>query len=306
MGSPRRRSTPCGPPQTSSSPCQWSRRCRRCRRIPGSIRGYAPLGSEALSYSIERRGTAARPVRSVQHRRGRHDRRPLVRRPVRVLCREHLAGRGAGVAARARDVLPSRRGVTVTMTEVFSVALGLGEQWFRPYVDRSTTTMRVNNYEHRAGDPRRIRADADGPPHRLRRRDGALRRPGAGAGDHRAGRRLVSGGPGAGRRSCSTSAICSPSGPTTNGGRPSTGWYRHRSTPPVGRSAGRSRSSSTPTTTPTVECLPTCCGADRPPRYPAVVAGEHLMAKIMGPRRFERSTATVNTALGRLDANGTL
>jgi len=41
-----------------------------------------------------------------------------------------------------------------------------------------------------------------------------------------------------------------------------------------------------------VECLPTCTTADNPPRYPPVLAGDHLMAKLLGPRTLQASTAT--------------
>jgi len=40
-----------------------------------------------------------------------------------------------------------------------------------------------------------------------------------------------------------------------------------------------------------VECLPTCTTADNPPRYPPVLAGDHLMAKLLGPRTLQASTA---------------
>jgi isopenicillin N synthase-like dioxygenase len=50
-----------------------------------------------------------------------------------------------------------------------------------------------------------------------------------------------------------------------------------------------------------IECLPTCCSADNPPRYPAVVAGDHLMAKLLGPRTLTASDA-VSTAGDRVDA----
>jgi isopenicillin N synthase-like dioxygenase len=40
-----------------------------------------------------------------------------------------------------------------------------------------------------------------------------------------------------------------------------------------------------------VECLPTCCSAENPPRYPPVVAGDHILAKLMGPRVFAASEA---------------
>lgn len=44
-----------------------------------------------------------------------------------------------------------------------------------------------------------------------------------------------------------------------------------------------------------IECLPTCQSADNPPRYPPVLAGEHLMAKLLGPRTLTASDA-VSTA----------
>ena len=40
-----------------------------------------------------------------------------------------------------------------------------------------------------------------------------------------------------------------------------------------------------------VECLPTCCSASNPPRYPPVTAGDHLVAKLMGPRLLRPSDA---------------
>jgi len=38
--------------------------------------------------------------------------------------------------------------------------------------------------------------------------------------------------------------------------------------------------------------LPTCCSVDDPPRYPPVLAGEHLVSKLMGPRLLRPSVAT--------------
>ena len=40
-----------------------------------------------------------------------------------------------------------------------------------------------------------------------------------------------------------------------------------------------------------IECLPTCVSADRPARYEPVLAGDHLLAKLMGPRTMTASTA---------------
>jgi isopenicillin N synthase-like dioxygenase len=40
-----------------------------------------------------------------------------------------------------------------------------------------------------------------------------------------------------------------------------------------------------------VECLPTCCSEDDPPRYPPVVAGEHVAAKVLSGRLQEVADA---------------
>jgi isopenicillin N synthase-like dioxygenase len=50
-----------------------------------------------------------------------------------------------------------------------------------------------------------------------------------------------------------------------------------------------------------VECLPSCTSAGNPPRYAPVLAGEHLRAKVLGPRTREASTA-MSTAGGRIAA----
>jgi isopenicillin N synthase-like dioxygenase len=48
-----------------------------------------------------------------------------------------------------------------------------------------------------------------------------------------------------------------------------------------------------------IECLPTCCSEDHPPKYPPVRAGDHLLAKLVGPRTLTASEAT-STAGDRL------
>lgn len=40
-----------------------------------------------------------------------------------------------------------------------------------------------------------------------------------------------------------------------------------------------------------IECLPTCTSADDPPKYAPVTAGDHVMAKLLGPRERRASTA---------------
>ena len=50
-----------------------------------------------------------------------------------------------------------------------------------------------------------------------------------------------------------------------------------------------------------VECLPSCTSASDPPRYAPVLAGEHLRAKVLGPRTQEVSAA-MSTAGDRIAA----
>jgi isopenicillin N synthase-like dioxygenase len=45
-----------------------------------------------------------------------------------------------------------------------------------------------------------------------------------------------------------------------------------------------------------IECLPTCSDESNPPRYAPVTSGDHLMAKLMGPRLLEPSTPTARAA----------
>ncbi len=51
-----------------------------------------------------------------------------------------------------------------------------------------------------------------------------------------------------------------------------------------------------------IECLPTCRAEGEPTRYPSVVAGEHLIAKVLGPRTLSASVA-IDTAGDRLRAD---
>ncbi len=44
-----------------------------------------------------------------------------------------------------------------------------------------------------------------------------------------------------------------------------------------------------------IECLPTCRRDGEPTRYPPVTAGEHLIAKVLGPRTLSASAATDTT-----------
>lgn len=44
-----------------------------------------------------------------------------------------------------------------------------------------------------------------------------------------------------------------------------------------------------------IQCLPTCQSPGNPPKYATVTAGEHLMAKLLGPRTKQHSSAVDTT-----------
>jgi isopenicillin N synthase-like dioxygenase len=48
-----------------------------------------------------------------------------------------------------------------------------------------------------------------------------------------------------------------------------------------------------------VSCLPTCTSNDKPVKYAPVTAGEHLMAKLLGPRTLQASAHTLDTSADR-------
>jgi isopenicillin N synthase-like dioxygenase len=121
---------------------------------PGVNRGYAPRASEALAYSLGRAVAAPDLFEAFNigpdsvpddpwHRAAPHDFFAANIWPAQLpelrsaLCAYFDAAAGVGLM----------------LTDVFAAALGLDERWFRPYVDRSTLTLRVNHYQRIAGDP---------------------------------------------------------------------------------------------------------------------------------------------------------
>ncbi len=182
------------------------------------------------------------------------------------------------------------RAVAMTLTDVFAPALGLSDGWFRPFVERSTTTMRVNNYERRADD---------GDPLPGQQRMGAHTDYGVVTvlyADQVQGLQIV--GPDREWHD----VVPDRGAFLVNLGDLTAEWTndRWRSTlhrvvpPPAGSGPVRRRSVAfflDANWDATIECVPTCTDSANPPKYPPVVAGEHLMAKLLGPRTLRPSEA---------------
>jgi len=76
----------------------------------------------------------------------------------------------------------------------------------------------------------------------------------------------------------------------------------HRVVPPPADQGGSFRRRSVaffqqPNWDAVIKCLPTCTDADHPPRYAPVTSGEHLLAKLMGPRLLQPSEASPRRAV---------
>ena len=261
-------------------------------------RGYAASGSEALSYSI---GEATPPDLFEAFNMGEDN--------VDEADPFYAAERHRMFAPNIwPDDLPSlrpamvayfaeARRVALQLTDIFADALGLTEQWFRPFVSRSTTTLRTINYERRAGDAepvpgqQRMGAHTDYGVVTVLWAD---RTPGLEILDDAGNWISVVPEDGALLVNLGDLTAC-----WTNDRWRST---LHRVVPPAGAGPVRRRSTAfffDADWDALVTCVATCTDHDHPPKYPPVLAGEHLMAKLMGPRTLQPSEAA-NTAAGRL------
>ena len=259
-------------------------------------RGYAATGTEALSYSI---GEAAPPDLFEAFNIGEDvvdENDPFyaaerfgmfaenIWPPVPVGFREALV-----------DYFAEARRVALALTDVFSVALDLEPGWFRPFVERSTTTMRTINYERRA-------TEADPLPDQQRM--GAHTDYGVVTvlwADETPGLQIFHDGAWWG-------VVPNPGALLVNLGDLTAEWTNdrwrstlHRVVPPSGHGPARRRSTAfffDADWDARIECIPSCTDDEHPPKYPPVIAGEHLMAKLMGPRALRPSTA-IDTAADR-------
>jgi isopenicillin N synthase-like dioxygenase len=253
-------------------------------------RGYAAEGTEALSYSL---GDASPPDLFEAFNIGREipddvdD--PYV---TEVRATYFFPNIWPDAPAGMRDVWlaywDAMEELGFTLLEAFATALGLEPQWFHPFVDRSISVMRANNYQRRAGAPDllpgqlRMGAHSDYGSLTILLADDV---PGLEI-RHPSGRWVPVSIP--------------PDGFIVNVGDLLADWTndRWRSTvhrvvpPPPGDGPVRRRSIAwfqQPNWDAVIECVPTCTDPDSPPRYHPVTSGEHLLAKLMGPRKLRPS-----------------
>jgi isopenicillin N synthase-like dioxygenase len=251
----------------------------------GINRGYSPSGSEALAYSLGIEPPSPDLFEAFNIGPEVVPDEPWYRSAPHDLFAKNLwPDREPSLRSALTAYFDAAAGVALTLTDVFALALGMPERWFFPYVDRSTVTLRVNHYERRAGDPE------PGPG---QMRMGAHTDYGIVTvlyADPVPGLQIV------GPDGAWHDVVPEEGALLVNLGDLTAQWTndRWRSTlhrvvvpPPDARGRARRRSVALffdGNYDANIACLPTCTSENRPPKYPPVIAGEHLIAKILGPR----------------------
>jgi len=259
-------------------------------------RGYAAEGTEALAYSLGEQdlppdlfeafnvGRELTPAQEAEPYFATHRDRYFARNvwpDVPAAMRSTWLAYWDAVEALALEIMSAA-----------ALALDLDEDHFTPSLDRSISVMRANNYQRR---------DGSAPPAEGQMRMGAHtdygsitvlladRVPGLQLRDD-AGRWF--------------DVLPPEGGFLVNIGDLLAEWTNdrwrstmHRVVPPTAEARGPLRRRSIawfqqPNWDAVIECLPSCCDVGRPARYAPVSSGEHLMAKLMGPRLLRPSEPT--------------
>jgi len=258
-------------------------------------RGYAAEGSEALAYSLGERELAPDLFEAFNCGRA-------------ITARQEADAYFSTHRDRyfARNVWPSIPGFAETwiaywdaiealamvIMEAAAMALGLPHDHFRPSLDRSISVMRANNYQRRPGAP----APTDGQM-----------RMGAHTDYGSITVLLADPVPGLQLRDDTGhwhDVLPPEDGFLVNVGDLLAEWTNdrwrstmHRVVPAPSDVGGPFRRRSIawfqqPNWDTVIECLPTCCDEEHPPKYVPVASGDHLMAKLMGPRLLRPSEPT--------------
>lgn len=258
-------------------------------------RGYAPEGSEALAYSI---GEADLPPDLFEaFNIGREIATDDVDEYVR-LGRDRFFADNVwpteidGFRDTWLEYWAAAEELGTIIMRVAALALGLDEQWFTPTIDRSISVMRANNYRRRPGAP-------DPLPNQMR----------MGAHTDYGSITVLLADPVPGLQIQDDAGRWFDVIPPADGFMVNIGdllaeWTNdrwrstmHRVVPPAPDATGAAHRRSIawfqqPNWDTEIRCLPTCTDADAPPRHEPVRSGDHLLAKLMGPRLLRPSDPT--------------
>jgi isopenicillin N synthase-like dioxygenase len=259
-------------------------------------RGYSARASEGLGYSV---GVQRPPDLFEAFNIGPDE--PDLDDPAVIAERERLFAANVW-PAEVPELRPAlvaymaeARRVADRLTDLFVVALDLPDGFFRPYFTHSTDTLRVIHYETQPGDPDPLEGQIGMGEHTDYGVCTVL------YADQVPGLQVLS------PAGDWVDVVPSPGALLVNLGDLTAEWTNdrwrstlHRVLPPARLTDRVNRRRSVAffhdgNHDALIECLPTCTGPDRPPRYAPVLAGEHLMAKLMGPRLLQQSAAQQTT-----------
>jgi len=245
-------------------------------------RGYAPFESEALSYSL---GVDSEPDLFEAFNVGREQVPPGS--SAEVAKTYFSPNVWPDVPADMQEVYlaywDACEQLGHTLSDVFARALGLPAGYFIPFLDRTPSVMRANHYRRMPGhspspDQLRMGAHSDYGSMTILLAD---RVPGLQMRD---------------QSGTFHDVIPPEDGFLVNLGDLLAEWTNdrwrstvHRVVPPPGDATGAARRRSVaffqqPNNDAVIKVLDVCCDEDNPPRYPVTTSGDHLMAKLMGPR----------------------
>ena len=261
-------------------------------------RGFLPLGSEALSYTVGvdtpadlREAFVIGPDDVPDDDVHRAD-------PYRVFEPNLWPAQPAGLRPAMTAYFDAVVELAHTICDIYAVALGLPADFFRGHLDHSTETLRVNYYERLAPDApvtdgqQRLGAHTDYGITTVLHAD---RVPGL--------QLLDSAG-------VWHDVIAEPGALIVNLGDLLAQWTNDRWRSTVhrvvasGATGSRRRSLAfflDGNYDSLIECLPTCCEEKNPPRYPPTTAGAHLAEKLRGARTLTK-VDTVDTVGDRFYA----
>lgn len=256
-------------------------------------RGYAPEGSEALAYSLGERDLPTDLFEAFNV--GLELSESQLTDPYFIEGRDRYFSPNvwptvpAAMRSTWLDYLDAIDAVANEVMSAAALALGMPADHFVPFLDKGPTVMRANNYQRRAGAPAPV------------------------AGQMRMGAHTDYGSitvlladevPGL--------QICDDAGRwhdvmphdgsfIVNVGDLLAEWSNdrwrstlHRVVPPPPDADGAVRRRSIawfqqPNWDAMIECLPSCSDEANPARYAPVTSGDHLLAKLMGPRLLQPS-----------------
>ncbi|MCU1504490.1 MAG: putative Oxidoreductase, 2OG-Fe(II) oxygenase family [Ilumatobacteraceae bacterium] len=261
-------------------------------------RGFLPIGSEALSYTVGvgtpadlREAFVLGPDVVPDDEVHRAD-------PYHVFAANLWPARPPAMRPALVAYFDAVSLLASTLIDVYALALDLPDRWFQDFNRHTTETLRVNYYERLADDA----PAADG-----QQRLGAHTDYGITTvlyADRVPGLQLL------GADGAWSDVLAEPGAFIVNLGDLLAQWTndRWRSTVhrvlQLGAHGTRRRSLAfflDGDYDAVVECLPTCVDDEHPPRYPPTTAGEHLAEKLRGARTLS-AVATIDTVGDRITA----